>query len=315
MPPRKPVPSRSEPFDFWIDLVTHPERNRTGYQFFEGAAGFPFEGGASGFSKVNVAWLADAALLSYFPDSQAVEAYRGAGLTCVPLSVGATQCHLAFQDDLAIVAFRGTQSDQWGDIFDDARFAMVEWTLGQRQGNVHGGFFDAFHRIQEKLGEELKKRPGSKLWLTGHSLGAALATLAAGTFPNTHGAYTFGSPLVGDQTFASHFNSHLPGRSFRYVDDHDFVIRLPPPSFGYVHVDEPRWIGADGTIGTTAPPPKPSAPGQSTAHRSLLRRLLDIGAEIAELETRLELEAVGALDAFKDHAPVLYATHAWNALP
>jgi len=102
------------------------------------------------------------------------------------------------------------------------------------------------------------------VWFTGHSLGAALATLAASRY-QTAGVYTFGSPLVGNQSFAAAFNAVFHdgagSRSFRYVNDHDVVTQVPPgplafPHGRFTHVDEPRGISRDGNVGTlpSAPP-------------------------------------------------------------
>src|SRR5258706_955163 len=252
----KKVPDRNQPIDVWVDLVTHPDRNRTGYINFEQALepDNRFEPGAGAFSRKNAWWLAEASLLSYWKGDQEVQKIyaENAGLQCLPLAVGATQCHLAFNQEYAIVAFRGTQSDDWRDLFDDARFKLTEW----KTGHVHAGFKDAFERIRDSLIKALANHaPGLPVWITGHSLGAALAILAADDL-GAKGVYTFGLPRVGDQIFAGHFNQQFRGRSFRYVDDHDVVTHVPPerlPGLSYAHIDERRWIDRDGNVSTADP--------------------------------------------------------------
>src|SRR6267378_553187 len=192
----------------------------------------------------------------------------------------------------------------WHDEFDDARFEMESWT----NGHVHGGFKEAFQRIAPKLTEAVKQHaPNRPLWITGHSLGAALATLAADTLPGTAGVYTFGSPLVGDQIFAGRFNQRFTDRSYRYIDDHDAVTHVPPEPFGlpiglYTHVSASRAIDKDGNI-RTAPP-------------TLLRFVRDVFGRPVVLFDLMQLLMAGRFpsmpDALADHAPVLYVTHIWN---
>src|SRR5262249_14299388 len=69
---------------------------------------------------------------------------------------------------------------------------------------------------------------------TGHSLGAALATLAA-TRRAPQAVYTFGSPRVGKEAFVRSLMS-IP--IYRVVDDEDVVTRVPPEILGFRHVGE-----------------------------------------------------------------------------
>jgi predicted lipase len=57
----------------------------------------------------------------------------------------------------------------------------------------------------------------------GHSLGAALATLAADRLPDVQGLYTFGSPRVGDKGFQAHFRV----KAYRLVNGKDIVPTVP----------------------------------------------------------------------------------------
>jgi len=307
---RKEPPDRTLPIDVWVDLLTHPEKNVSRYVNFEDAKdpAFRFEPTATGFSRANAWWLAEAALLSYWHDeAEAKKIYADrTGLTCVCISEGATQAHLAVADDFAIVAFRGTQPDEWQDILDDARFTMDRWT----NGHVHRGFKGAFQRIASKLTDAVSQHaPNRPLWITGHSLGAALATLAADTLPATAGVYTWGSPLVGDQIFAGHFNQRFTDRSYRYIDDQDAVTHVPPEILGlpiglYTHVSASRAIDKDGNIGTAFP--------------TLLHFVRDVfGRPIVLFHLMQQLMArrfPSMPDALADHAPVLYVTHVWNDL-
>jgi len=82
----------------------------------------------------------------------------------------------------------------------------------------------------------------------GHSLGGALATLAAMDIKlNVPGksvsCYTFGSPKVGDSAFAGAYNKLVPD-THRFVNDTDLVPKIPP--FGYEHVGDLHHLGPSG---------------------------------------------------------------------
>jgi pimeloyl-ACP methyl ester carboxylesterase len=98
--------------------------------------------------------------------------------------------------------------------------------------------------------------PGRTLWFCGHSLGAALATLAADLYPDTRGVCTFGTPRIGDRTFSVGFSERFAGRSLRYVNGHDVVAHVPPPvivPWKFRHVVPARFISQSGHVSTRAP--------------------------------------------------------------
>lgn len=93
--------------------------------------------------------------------------------------------------------------------------------------------------------------PKANLYIAGHSLGAALTTLAlpdieANLKRKVSALYTYGSPRVGNDAFVKAFNGSFGQRSFRVVNTSDIVtsIPLPAPIAGIVggyfsHVDTP----------------------------------------------------------------------------
>jgi triacylglycerol lipase len=90
------------------------------------------------------------------------------------------------------------------------------------------------------------------LVVTGHSLGGALAVLAADILNAQgfliHSVYTFGQPRVGDATFAARYNMTLGQRTFRIVNSNDLVPRLPGWLMGYRHCGQHFFITAAGAL-------------------------------------------------------------------
>jgi hypothetical protein len=112
-------------------------------------------------------------------------------------------------------------------------------------GKVHSGFSEAFTSVQEYIFAAIKRHDSNRpIYVTGHSLGAALAQLAAIHFAdhnmNIAGVYTYGSPRVGNKDFVEAYNQQLGRRTHLHVNNKDIVTALPPKfiPFGYQHVNE-----------------------------------------------------------------------------
>ena len=131
---------------------------------------------------------------------------------------------------LAILAFRGTDKDDFSDLADDFNALPQPWRAG---GKVHSGFAGALLEIWPAVEGSLQPIGEYRLLFTGHSLGAAMATLAA-SLQRPKSLFTFGSPRVGNQAFVD----LLKGLdNHRYVDCCDLVARVPPEgALGYTHV-------------------------------------------------------------------------------
>jgi hypothetical protein len=96
----------------------------------------------------------------------------------------------------------------------------------------------------------LARAPLERLFLTGHSLGGAMAVLAAAKIVRdappdirraVRGVYTFGQPAVGDAQFAAAYGALFGDRLYRHEYAKDAVPRLPPRSSGaFVHFGEAR---------------------------------------------------------------------------
>lgn len=97
-------------------------------------------------------------------------------------------------------------------------------------GNVHQGFARAWATMRDAISTLLDRWQTDHrlLWLTGHSMGGALATLAAADFKGqgrpVREVVTFGAPRVGDAAFARGYQ--VP--TIRFVNHHDPVPWVPP---------------------------------------------------------------------------------------
>jgi Lipase (class 3) len=145
-------------------------------------------------------------------------------------------------DGAALIAFRGTQPDDATDIATDLTASWVTWGSGDSQ--VHRGFADAFRSLQIELELWLKDIRSTELFLTGHSLGGAIATLAASLYAPKF-LITLGSPRVGNRSFCESV-AHI--RHVRFANCSDVVTRLPPSFSGYQHCGERHYIDQYGQI-------------------------------------------------------------------
>ncbi|KAK9829422.1 hypothetical protein WJX72_005758 [[Myrmecia] bisecta] len=155
-----------------------------------------------------------------------------------------------------VLAFRGADPFNQFSRNSEIPIAMSEVS---GMGGVHDGFLRGLFQtaphhpkqfIYGRLVELLQSQgAGKKLYITGHSLGGALACVFAQTLqarsPETAqrigGIFTFAAPLIGDAEYCRIYNRAYAGRSFRYVCGADMVAKLPA-GFGYVHTDSERLI-------------------------------------------------------------------------
>jgi triacylglycerol lipase len=141
----------------------------------------------------------------------------------------------------AIVSFRGTETpEDWLKDFDSL---AVPFPDVANSGFVHQGFNAVYQTIRDSViaGVHAVKAGATSMWITGHSLGGALALVAALDFgksavpPLVSQRYTFAGPRVGDDTFKNIFDTTIP-LCYRVWNRWDIVPQLPPPLF--IHVGQ-----------------------------------------------------------------------------
>jgi len=191
----------------------------------------------------NALWLGQAAALAYDMPDQACQQLATAGLDRFTLLVNTTtdtQGYIAGNDDMVLIAFRGTVASKFKDWLTDLDAVHVAGP----QGQVHKGFYErGLLSVWDQLAAALpayqcKNQP---IWLTGHSLGAAIADLAAAELitrklvASINGLYTFGQPRAGNSSFSVWLNSQMLACSFRFVHDNDIVPHVPLAAMAYQH--------------------------------------------------------------------------------
>ncbi|HET6376516.1 MAG TPA: lipase family protein [Methylocella sp.] len=165
--------------------------------------------------------------------------------TLLPLAQ--TRAVMAAGRGAAIVAFAG------GDPLVLANWITV---LDVRTGGsqIAKGFDLATGCVWPQLHALLQEpqAQGARIFLTGHSLGGALAVLAADRILKGGGrvdaVYTFGMPRPGTKEFAAAYNERIGGRTYRLVYGCDLVPALPPPALGFRHVGRYLHCESGGTF-------------------------------------------------------------------
>lgn len=140
---------------------------------------------------------------------------------------------------LAVLAFRGTEVDV-KDWLTDLDTVLIPWADGTR---VHRGFAQALESLWPLIDASLAGYAG-RLLFAGHSLGGALATLAASR-RRPDAVYTFGSPRVGDRAFAQAQTGLFHQR---FVHCCDIVPRVPPEILDYRHCGELTYLDRQGRL-------------------------------------------------------------------
>ncbi|KAF7317276.1 Alpha/beta-hydrolase [Mycena chlorophos] len=156
-----------------------------------------------------------------------------------------------------VVAFRGSVSPN--NFITDAVGWMVDWdssiaNVDAPDGTkIHLGFQHAWSTVAKKtlslVSDELDtyQKKGYKIITTGHSLGGALASLAAATlkkkFPDVELlVYTYGQPRVGNDVWATWVDNLIPpDHLFRVVHSNDGVPTMAPRRKGFVHHGTEYW--------------------------------------------------------------------------
>lgn len=212
-----------------------------------------------------------------------------------------------------VLAFSGTDPLNLAHWLTDINFV-------QTAEGIHGGFDAALDAAWEEVTAALRGlEPRLPLLVTGHSLGGALAVLAARRLLAELGlasdVYTFGMPRVGSPEFAADYNGVLGDRTFRLVHGEDVVPTVPPSELTFHHVGRllpcPRHTRFDPAALHTVPDDEPAfVPALLSRAKETLRQVWSLS-----LAPEIRSDPIGQLSrilppALGDHLPDRY----WMAL-
>lgn len=238
---------------------------------------------------------------------------------------------------VAILAYRGTEPANFINWLTDADVnpERVPWRFqgGEAVHAVHGGFYRNVRATRYALGEKLLDAvrgraiagaaPGAPadeaplaplevLYVTGHSLGAAMAAMFTAMMETNPDyaevrrrlrvLYTYGQPMIGDPGFAAECERAFGKRTFRFIHAHDVVAALPPRLSGpFAHFGEEYQLFRDAA-GHWKPPQHNRKPMGQVGH--LYELALAPGAFLArQIRSLRDLPFQYSLD---DHGPQHY---------
>jgi len=192
---------------------------------------------------------AAASVLAYEEASKIKQTAKEWGFTKVDvLEADSMQAFVMSNEHCAILSFRGTVLSSLRNLIADVRVSkkrviMTDYAL-------HSGFYDAVGSLQRQLNDALRQhRVESKyFWVTGHSLGGAMAGVYAfinalesriAKGPIIHKIVTFGQPLFANAPLAKDMRKEFLNRYFRVVNDNDIVARIP---YRFEHFGSLVWM-------------------------------------------------------------------------
>lgn len=160
-----------------------------------------------------------------------------------------TEGYVGKVGDVFVAEFSGTDFDSKADRKTIFYFPKksIPYNNSKSKIRIHSGFSNAYQSVREFIHQRLKDSGLKKVFLAGHSLGGAMATLCAVdiqyNFPGLEiDVVTTGSPRVGNPAFAKSFNKRVPN-SIRIVNKKDVVTKLPPFIFFFKHIKDKFKIG------------------------------------------------------------------------
>jgi triacylglycerol lipase len=281
-----------------LDLLIPPV-SPTAYKYFAQTGDrVTFEPRATALNWANVWWLAECALLAYCNEHEVTKGLKGTGLEAQPFRFENYQAYLIWDASKVIVAIRGTDlpkaktsgafTESAMDWIYNLDVRLTAWPTVNGDAHVHAGFLRAATGLFNEIAARVNELTGGgqrALWLTGHSLGGALATLCAHMFGTVQGVYVFGSPRVGDTAFAAHYDRPL----WRFSNSHDAVVTVPPKvpllsllTRQYQHAGQSVWF--------------------------------DTNHAMSYGESPYAFISMPRPESVLDHAPVAYSVLAWNQI-
>jgi hypothetical protein len=196
--------------------------------------------------------LATCSSNAYLAPVFAEQELRKRGFTDVwTLNFGSSLGYVVMIGDTAVVMFRGTNPPE----IQDWLVNLNNKSFKSKHGGIHAGFWASYETLHDQLIEVLRLKNPRRIWVTGHSLGGALAVVCSYRLMTDEGkevagVMTFGQPRVGSPEFCKHMDLELRGRMVHFVNENDLVPRIPP---SFEHFGSLVWY-TGGVIRRSRPP-------------------------------------------------------------
>jgi len=263
--------------------------------------------------------------------------FERAGLQCETIgewtdTSRGTQAFFASNAEFAVLSFRGTEKSDWTDSLVDLTLFPVRMSedppalatanktmfhLGLRNPllnpfdhkeiGVHAGFQLALNAVWSTVISKLRAyraaNPDAPIFFAGHSLGAALATIAVARLNDRNvSLFTYGSPRAGNKAFCEQVREQAGLGIYRFVDNQDLVTTVPPRDLFYDHTTGMMHIDKNGNI---VPDGAPQDPGELLAIAKCL--------SIAAVAAGNYATAAPPPPELVDHSPSRYCYFTWRA--
>ena len=165
--------------------------------------------------------------------------FKALGYTIVQFfDVDGAQGYLLKGANAHVLSFRGTEVTEKSDVLADLKAGK---NLEASGGKVHVGFKDELNKLWPAITVSLANI--DTLYVTGHSLGAAMATIAASRIQTKVIALvTFGSPRAGNQEFVN----SLTVTHYRVQNNCDDVTKVPFMLMGFAHHGTHKYMNFTG---------------------------------------------------------------------
>jgi hypothetical protein len=189
--------------------------------------------------------MACLARAAYEDDCRAIFAEQGFTKNYKFMDVDGAQGHLCCSNDELLITFRGTEPSQFNDLVADLN------TIPKKNGpgKVHEGFRKEARKLYDIVIAYVKANKGRKIFITGHSLGAAMATYTAQELNwlkmgDDIKLFTFGSPRLGDYDYVNAMDIE----HHRFVNCNDVVTHVPPAALMFKHHGNLHYINFYGNV-------------------------------------------------------------------
>ncbi len=199
---------------------------------------FTFDKRRELFSLNNAYWLLNLSVLSKDKDEEATfKLMKPYGFTKVEVyNKGKLQFLMAEHAEFIVFAFKGTTT--WQDYLSNAEYVLKDSEKTDLPGKVHSGFFGTMDSGWESLKTKFTyaKARGKSIIITGHSLGGAIAQMAALKAVKMKlpikTIYVFASPRAGNEEFAKAVEDTFGAKFFRINNGIDMTPHVAPSREG-----------------------------------------------------------------------------------